>query len=186
MKKLALTGFIVLVSIVALAPYSYPYWPSGKAQDYALIWVKGDEISDLFVLAEQLKYERVHMCLNRPQPWVETDGKREYVTDSDPYFKKLKSAVIEAALPCFWAQKYNENWSVPGSSDVRFFTKASGEMKQTISRYYVLSTENIDGVCTEKNSGDLSFKSCTAKMFGNWYAGKEIITMPWNDIDEQT
>ena len=155
-------------------------------QDYALIWVKGDEISQLFVLADQLEYERVHMCLNRPQPWVETSGERKYVSDSDRSFKKLRSAVSDAGLPCFWAQKQNGSWSVPGSSDVHFFTNANGEMKQSISRYYVLSQENIDEICTEKHSDDLSLKRCTVRMFGNWFAGKELMTMPWKDVEEQT
>ena len=184
MKKLAALGIIVLALV--LVPYSYPYWPSGKMQDYALIWVKGDEISQLFVLADQLEYERVHMCLNRPQPLVEISGKLKYVSESDQNFEKLRSAVSEAGLPCFWAHKQNGSWSVPGSSDVLFLTNANGEMKQTINRYYVFSRENIDGVCTKKHSGDLSLQRCTVKMFGNWYAGKELFTVPWKEVEEQT
>ena len=184
MKKLAVLGFITLA--IVLVPYSYPYWPSGKMQDYALIWIKGDEISQLFVLADQLEYERVHMCLNRPQPWVEISGEVKYVSESDQSFERLRSAVSAAGLPCFWAQKHNRSWSVPGSSDVFFFTDANGEMKQTISRYYVLSQENIDGICTKKQSGDLSLQRCTVKMFGNWYAGEELLTVPWKEVEEQT
>ena len=185
LKKLAVIGCIALALV--MMPYSYPYWPSGKMQDYALIWVKGDEISQLFALTDQLKYERVHMCLKGPQPWwVEIGGERININDNDQNFEKLKSAVNAAGLPCFWAQKQNGHWSVPGSSDVLFFTNANGEMKQTISRYYVLSQENIDGVCTNKQNGDLSLQRCTVKMFGNWYAGKELMTVPWKEVEEQT
>lgn len=187
MKKSAFFASVTFLAALAAAPYTYILWPSGKAQDYALIWVKGDKIAELFLLADKFEYERIHFCRKGPEPyWVEAKGKRKTVSDEDANFSQFKAAVIDAGLPCFWAQKNNGNWSVPGFNNVHFITTESGKIKQNTFHYYVYSHANIDSTCTNKVFESSSLERCTNKLFGNWYAGTEILSAPCEDVDTQT
>lgn len=166
--SLVFLGFCCLVTLI---PYSYRYWPAGQAQDYALIWVKGEQLAELFDYSEKLGITAAKICLKKGafSDWVDINGVRITENGKDDTFFSLRKKMKEAEFSCFRAKKIEGNWSVPGSTGDKSVNIGYYKSEKMVQRHYLLSDNDFDIGCNEIIENGFNIGVCTRKMFGHWF-----------------
>jgi hypothetical protein len=168
--------FLIFLAAILMLPYSYRYWPASKAQDYAFIWLNGEQVSNLFKSADSKGYQKIFWCPDGPNPSViNRSGKQLLDWENDADFKEFTDAVRNSNLSCFRGKIQDGRWLLFGSSDFEFIGEKE---KRTIERSYFTNNE-IDKIgCEENVVGNTHYKTCSSNMFGNWYVREDFITSP--------
>jgi hypothetical protein len=186
MKKLSV-AVVFLVFLAFVLPRTYGYWPSSKAQDYAIIWLKGEKIVRLFELAELNGYKRAFVCPDKPHNIVIFEsGESLDDWETDSTFKTFSNAVLESDLPCFQGQKNDGTWYIDGSNDLKITGSNENRIRHDISRHYFFSEGSLEPMCKEATKDIFSLKACTYKIFGNWFMYEEILSRPFQEYSDET
>ena len=179
---------LILLTSLLLFPRTYKYWPTGKAQDYAFLWVNGDQVIHLFELAEQFKYKNVFVCPNRTFPQVTLDsGERLKNLQNDVSFQQFSNEITKSDLTCFLGRKMSLGmWSISGSSDQTSSEKGSKKVLIDINRSYFISDKMPNPQCQSGTSEEINLKACSYHLFGNWFMREEVLTRPFPKYNEET
>jgi hypothetical protein len=171
--------FLTILAAILVLPYSYKYWPPGKAQDYAFIWLNGEQISNLIEIADAKGYQSIFWCPERPNPRViKRSGEQLKDWENDADFREFTDAVKESKLFCFHGKIHDGRWLLFGSNDFDFVGENENQKRRIINRYHFTTDKTVKTGCEENIDEDTQYKTCTSNMFGNWYVREDFITTP--------
>ena len=163
----------IALLLIVIVPKTIKYWPVGKVQDVAYIWLNQSKLIRLLELAEQTPYKYIVWC--KEYPYI--DG---YYENGDPLYLEWRSDdnitdfvkyAIEVDVPCFGGRQWQGKWLLWGSSDVEMLDNQNKSLRRVknISRYYFHSPKPVNEGCTSKPSQEFENESCTIHLFEGWY-----------------
>ena len=133
----------IALLLIVIVPKTIKYWPVGKVQDVAYIWLNQSKLIRLLELAEQTPYKYIVWC--KEYPYI--DG---YYENGDPLYLEWRSDdnitdfvkyAIEVDVPCFGGRQWQGKWLL----------------------------KPVNEGCTSKPSQEFENESCTIHLFEGWY-----------------
>jgi hypothetical protein len=171
-SKILIAASIALLLIVVI-PKTVKYWPVGKAQDVAYIWLNQSKLIHLLELAKQTPYKHIIWC--KEDPYIDgyfENGDSLYLEwRSDDNITDFVEYAIEFDVSCFGGRQWQGKWLLLGSSDVEMLDSQDKSLRRVknISRHYFHSSKPVNEKCTSKPSQEFENKSCTIHLFAGWY-----------------
>jgi hypothetical protein len=176
---------LIFTAVVLLVfPFTYKWWPSGDVQDFAIIWFKSEELSELISYAETTNFERIMWCRgNHPSSFRKNGiALTQSEAKNDNEVIDFISFASEVDIPCFWAHLNGNKWFVQASHGGGRGSEDGIATMTQISRYYYFSKTIEELGCVSKRVQTSSLETCKRSLFGNWYMFEERMTYPFEDV----
>ncbi|TDF34638.1 hypothetical protein EYS14_23045 [Alteromonadaceae bacterium M269] len=165
--------------MLSLVPLTYRYWPSGYAQIYVFLLLKGDDYKALLALAESKGYSRIVWCRDDDIADLEKiSGVSVIEWKSDPDFSAFSNLAIQSNISCFIGREHRGRWLLHGGGDFEFEERGDQVWNKSISWFFFVSTEKVERQCRKDSFENTEFQECTFNMLGDWYVNEEVMTYP--------
>jgi hypothetical protein len=175
---------IFLVLLIGISPFTYKWWPSGKAQDFFILLIHNDDISTLYKHSKLTSFERISWCNNRANSHFRRNGVSLTQTEvsSDLEAKEFLAYASTKDIGCFTVVKDKGEWLVTASYDGHKSELNGMSAVSQIARYYYFVEKPDDQGCTERGDSQLKLLSCRTHFFSNWYMLEETMTSLREDV----
>ena len=169
----ALIAVSIALIITVIVPKTVKYWPTGKVQDVAYIWLNQSKLIGLLELAEQTPYRYIIWC--KEDPYIHgyfENGEPLYLEwRSDDNITDFVEYAIEFDVSCFGGQEWKGKWLLLGSGDAIVLDSRDKAFRRVknVSRRYINSSKPVNEECTSKPVSEFENESCTIHLFAGWY-----------------
>ena len=176
--------FISIVLLLGIAPFTYKWWPSSKAQDFIILLFHHEDISSLYEQATEMSFDRIAWCKNNTHNNFRRNSRAltQAEISNDIEVKEFLAYANTKDVPCFTVQKDQPEWLVTASYDGHQVELNGKPAKSQIARFYYFSETPNNLGCSERGDDKSKLHSCRSHLFSNWYLLEETIISLQEDV----